>query len=46
MTPAAHLPFTPVVIIGAGRSGTNALRDALTALPEFETWPCDEINPI
>jgi len=40
------LPFTPVIIIGAGRSGTNALRDALTRLPGFETWPCDEINPI
>lgn len=40
------LPFTPVVIIGAGRSGTNALRDALTRLPGFVTWPCDEINPI
>jgi hypothetical protein len=38
--------FTPVVIIGAGRSGTNMLRDALTALDGFETWPCDEINPI
>lgn len=38
--------FTPVVIIGAGRSGTNALRDALTQLPGFATWPCDEINPI
>ncbi|WP_112323556.1 sulfotransferase family protein [Oceanibium sediminis] len=38
--------FTPVVIIGAARSGTNALRDMLTALPGFETWPCDEINPI
>jgi len=40
------LPFTPVVIIGAGRSGTNALRDALTRLLGFATWPCDEINPI
>lgn len=40
------LPFTPVVIIGAGRSGTNALRDAVTRLPQFATWPCDEINPI
>lgn len=39
-------PFIPVVIIGAGRSGTNALRDALTGLPGFATWPCDEINPI
>jgi len=33
----------PVVIIGAARSGTNMLRDALTALPGFVTWPCDEI---
>ncbi len=40
------LPFIPLVIIGAGRSGTNALRDALTGLPGFATWPCDEINPI
>lgn len=40
------LPFTPLIIIGAGRSGTNALRDALTRLQGFETWPCDEINPI
>ncbi|WP_422026163.1 sulfotransferase family protein [Roseovarius sp.] len=40
------LPFTPLIIIGAGRSGTNALRDALTRLPGFATWPCDEINPI
>lgn len=43
---AEMFPFTPVVIIGAGRSGTNALRDALTRLPGFKTWPCDEINPI
>jgi hypothetical protein len=41
-----EFPFKPIVIIGAGRSGTNALRDALTRLPEFATWPCDEINPI
>lgn len=40
------LPFTPLVIIGAGRSGTNILRDTLTSLDGFETWPCDEINPI
>ena len=44
--PQSPLPFTPLVIIGAGRSGTNALRDALTRLPRFATWPCDEINPI
>jgi hypothetical protein len=42
----SELAFTPIVIIGAGRSGTNALRDMLTRLPEFETWKCDEINPI
>lgn len=40
------LPFTPLIIIGAGRSGTNILRDTLTSLDGFETWPCDEINPI
>jgi hypothetical protein len=32
------------LIIGAPRSGTNMLRDALTALPGVGTWPCDEIN--
>lgn len=41
-----RLEFTPLVIIGAGRSGTNALRDMLTRLPGFATWSCDEINPI
>lgn len=40
------LPFRTVFIIGAGRSGTNILRDAICALPGFATWPCDEINPI
>lgn len=44
--PADSLPFVPVVIIGAGRSGTNSLRDMLTRLPDFSTWPCDEVNPI
>lgn len=38
--------FTPLIIIGAPRSGTNALRDSLTSLDDFETWPCDEINGI
>ena len=38
--------FQPVIIIGATRSGTNMLRDLLTALPGFGTWPCDEINLI
>lgn len=34
----------PVIIIGAPRSGTNILRDVLTSLPGYATWPCDEIN--
>lgn len=33
-----------IVILGAPRSGTNLLRDVLTALPGLGTWPCDEIN--
>lgn len=37
---------TDVVIVGAPRSGTNMLRDALTALDGVATWPCDEINLI
>lgn len=36
----------PVVIIGAGRSGTNMLRDILTKFDNVFTWPCDEINYI
>lgn len=36
----------PLIIAGAPRSGTNALRDALCRLPEFHTWPCDELNPL
>ena len=36
----------PIIIIGAGRSGTNMLRDILTKIQEFGTWPCDEINYI
>ncbi len=40
------LPFMPVVIIGAARSGTNMLRDILTKLSGFRTWPCDEIPSI
>jgi hypothetical protein len=35
--------YQPVIIIGAARSGTNMLRDILTQLPGFGTWPCDEI---
>lgn len=38
--------MTEVVIVGAPRSGTNMLRDALTCVPGATTWPCDEINPI
>ena len=36
----------PLVIIGAARSGTNMLRDLLSSLKPFATWPCDEINYI
>lgn len=32
------------IIVGAPRSGTNMLRDVLTSLDGFATWPCDEIN--
>ncbi len=34
----------PIIIIGAARSGTNMLRDAICMLKGLETWPCDEIN--
>lgn len=44
--PDGPLTFRPVVILGAGRSGTNMLRDAMTGLEGFATWPCDEINPV
>ena len=36
----------PIIIVGAARSGTNMLRDMLVTLPQFTTWPCDEINYI
>lgn len=36
----------PIIIIGAGRSGTNILRDSICRLKGMETWPCDEINYI
>jgi hypothetical protein len=36
----------PIIIIGAGRSGTNILRDSICSIEGFETWPCDEINYI
>ncbi|HJQ80314.1 MAG TPA: sulfotransferase, partial [Lacipirellulaceae bacterium] len=38
--------FRPIVIIGAPRSGTNMLRDALTSCDRAATWPCDEINAV
>ena len=38
--------YRTIIIIGAGRSGTNMLRNALTDLPGLGTWPCDEINYI
>lgn len=43
---SSKLTSPPVIIIGAGRSGTNMLRDLLAQLPQFSTWPCDEINYI
>lgn len=46
MTPPADIGAHPVLIIGAGRSGTNMLRNTLTRLPGVSTWPCDEINYI
>ncbi len=36
--------ISPVFIIGAGRSGTNILRDVLTSFSDMETWPCDELD--
>lgn len=36
----------PVIIIGAPRSGTNMLRNALCQITGLVTWPCDEINGI
>ncbi|MBW3672177.1 MAG: sulfotransferase [Acidobacteria bacterium] len=38
--------YQPIVIIGAGRSGTNILRDTLARVDGLGTWPCDEINYI
>lgn len=38
------LNFTPLLIIGAPRSGTNILRDILSFHPSISTWPCDELN--
>lgn len=35
---------TPVVVIGAARSGTNLLRDIICSFDGYGTWPCDEIN--
>lgn len=40
------MSYTPLIIIGAGRSGTNMLRDIIINIDGFETWDCDEINPI
>jgi hypothetical protein len=44
--PSIPLDFQPAIIIGAARSGTNMLRDALVRLDGVATWPCDEINYI
>lgn len=42
--PQNHNFESPLVIIGAARSGTNMLRDLLSSLEPFATWPCDEIQ--
>jgi hypothetical protein len=46
MAPDTASNFLPVVVVGAARSGTKILRDALCSLPDAGTWPCDEINNI
>lgn len=46
MRTSVVMPFQPVIIIGAPRSGTNMLRDVLCRLAHVGTWPCDEINYI
>lgn len=43
---SANAVNPPVIIIGAGRSGTKMLRDTLCTHSRLVTWPCDEINPI
>ena len=35
--------YQPIIVIGAPRSGTNMLRDALVSFPGVSTWPCDEL---
>lgn len=37
---------SPVIIVGAPRSGTNMLRDLITSFDGYATWPCDEIPGI
>lgn len=44
--PQTSNKYSPIIIIGAPRSGTNMLRDVLCHLNGFSTWPCDEINYI
>lgn len=44
--PCDDLLCRPIIIIGAGRSGTNMLRNVLTKFDTVITWPCDEINYI
>ena len=37
---------SPLIIIGAARSGTNIVRDTLVHVPGWKTWNCDENNLI
>lgn len=46
MSASINPSYRPVIILGAGRSGTNMLRDVLCRMPDYGTWPCDEINYI
>lgn len=45
-TPLERRSYVATIVVGAGRSGTNMLRDALARLPGAGTWPCDEINAV
>jgi len=39
-----YADWTPLIIVGAPRSGTNMLRDIVIQFDGCATWPCDEIN--
>lgn len=45
-SPLKSASTSPVIVIGAPRSGTNLIRDLLATMPGMVTWPCDEINAV